>query len=129
MASVGIESDPDTDQKQEGGTDTVLDVSVIFELLATRRRRLLVEQLDEYRDQEETLTLPAAARAVAEREAADTDDDPDDLYQTIYVGLYQMHIPALEDIGLVDFDPESKRVEPRGDFDRVARIARVARVA
>ena len=55
---------------------------------------------------------------VAARETGE-DPPPRDKRQSVYVSLHQTHLPKLDDLGIVDYDNDSKEVALR---DRVREI-------
>lgn len=75
------------------------------QLLSSARRRLTVEILAEA---ESPTTLADLAAAVANREfdgAEETDR------KRVATALHHVHLPALDDCGAVDYDPDSHRVD------------------
>lgn len=85
-------------------------VDEAFSILASHRRRLLLEVMATYGEE---LTLPDAAEEVAVREtgrqvtalSAETVAD-------IYISLYHDHLPRLVDAGLLRYDQERDLVSP-----------------
>jgi hypothetical protein len=90
---------------------TDLDPDTAFSLLSNRRRRLVVCYLAE---RDEPVPLSEIAKSVAARL---NDCDPDAIeeseYRSVYVALYQSHVPPLAEAGIVEYD----------DDERTARIA------
>lgn len=89
----------------------------VCECLADRRRRRIVTYLDE-------ATTPIAReslfRRVEEREGASAADSmPDERVERTYLSMYHVHLPKLNDAGIVATDDESETVE-RGDRFEVA---------
>lgn len=89
----------------------------IFEVLSSGRRRLLLYHL--YRRGGE-----AGLRALAEDAAAIEFGEPleEDQIKRIYIAFYQTHVPKLESIGFVTYDPDEQYVTLE---DKVVQIARV----
>lgn len=79
-----------------------------YDLLSNARRRLVISHL---RGAEE----PVSVSELSERIAAWENDIPveelsDQQTKRVYVSLYQIHIPKLDEFGLVDYDKESGNV-------------------
>lgn len=82
-----------------------LDPDTAFRLLSNQRRRYVLGILAE-RDEE--VSLQTLATVLAER--LDESGDEDATYQSIYVSLYQNHVPRLADAGAVHYDEETRTV-------------------
>ena len=76
-----------------------LSASSVYDLLADRDRRRLIEALGEL-DTPERLTALTRSIAMARDEPDVADID------WIYVRLYHTHVPKLEACGVVEYDPE-----------------------
>lgn len=74
-------------------------------LLADGRRRLLLEELE---TQPMPVGLNEAAAAVAQREANGA--DPAELRQGIAIALHHNHLPRMTDLGVIDYDPETRQI-------------------
>lgn len=89
-------------------TPVGLTVAERCELLAAERRRLA---LDVIADRTGPLELADLAAAVARREdgldAADADDR-----RRVRTSLHHRHLPMMDDLGLVEYDPDANLVEP-----------------
>ena len=84
------------------------DVSA--DLLADRRRRLVLGCV---RDRDRPLALADLARDVAALEADTVPEDvSDDRAQGIRIDLYHVHLPKLDEAGLVAFDAGDRIVRP-----------------
>lgn len=87
--------------------ETRLPEGEVYELLSNPRRRELLRRLpvDEWVGLHELSTQVAAA---------ETDTDPENVpravRETVYVSLYQTHVPRLCDLGVMEFDAERRRV-------------------
>ena len=96
-----------------------------FDLLATERRRHALYCL---READDPILLLELADRVAEREA----DAPGDGRERVAVSLEQVHLPKLDDAGIIDFDGHGRLVAHRGDplvdrfLDRAAEHERPA---
>ncbi len=90
----------------------------LFDVFSNARRRWAVRHLE---DCGGACDLDELVERVAVRE---NDVGPDELTRPqrrrVYISLYQTHLPMLEDHGIVDWDPDDRRVELRecgGAFD------------
>lgn len=83
--------------------DPAVSLTALFDALGDVRRRHALATLLTHGD----LPLPDLADevAVAERERALSQIDPDDVLQ-VYLSLYHTHVPKLTDVGLVKYDQE-----------------------
>ena len=79
-----------------------------FDLLATERRRHALYCL---READDPIPLLELADRVAEREA----DAPGDQRERVAVSLGQVHLPKLDDAGVIDFDGHDQLVAHCGD--------------
>lgn len=79
----------------------------IFSLLSAGRRRELLRGLEAAGG---PVHLSDLTREVALAEGIEADADAGK-FKTVYVSLYQTHVPALVDAGAVEYDPAEKLVE------------------
>lgn len=97
-------SDEPTARSAEGE----VSLDVMFEILKNSRRRMVLEYLQEAEDE---VKLSDLADVVTARE---NDTDVASITSTerkrVYVGLYQFHLPKMDDMGIIDFDQD------RGDI-------------
>jgi hypothetical protein len=86
-----------------------LDPDTAFSLLSNERRRLVVCYLAAH---DEPVPLSEIARAVA---AQLNDCDPAGVaesdYRSVYVALYQSHVPPLAEAGVVEYDEEERTAQ------------------
>lgn len=80
-----------------------------YDLLSNARRRLVISHL-------RGAEGPVSVSDLSERIAAWENDIPaeelsDQQIKRVYVSLYQIHIPKLDEFGLVDYDKDSGEVE------------------
>ena len=79
-----------------------------FTLLSNRRRRQLLCLLVQ---SEETRSLRTVAREIVGRlEGTEPTDVADETYRSVYVSLYQNHVPQLAAAGVVDYDDTARTV-------------------
>lgn len=72
----------------------------LFTVLGSERRRILIAVLGE---RSAPVTTDALAEAVASREVTDPTGD---LVERVRVSLYHVHLPKLDDAGLVQYDSD-----------------------
>lgn len=78
---------------------------VAFEILKNRRRRRTLKVLTE---REELTTLSELAEEIAAWEnGIDRQAITSDQRKRVYVGLYQQHLPKMDDAGVIEFDQRS----------------------
>lgn len=105
-------SDETSDGKVESVDDErteELSLDVIFDVLRNRRRRLVIKAI-ESEDGETTLS------DLAERIGGIENDKPPNALgaqerKRVYVGLYQCHLPRMDDADAVEFDKDRGTVE------------------
>ncbi|GAB3679996.1 hypothetical protein GCM10028857_02090 [Salinarchaeum chitinilyticum] len=93
------------------GDEPVPDVSrdLVFDALKNSRRRLVLRHLHE---RAEVVTLNDLVERVAADENGTTPAElTADQRKRVYVGLYQSHLPRLDDMGFVEFDQSDGTVE------------------
>ena len=89
------------------GAADELSASEIHDVLRNRRRRLVLERL-------RTTGAPEAVSDLAEHiggvEAGES-PPPRNVRQSVYVSLHQTHLPKLDELAIVDYDPDGKVVQ------------------
>jgi len=97
----------DSDERPVSAEQPSLDL--IFGILKNGRRRRVIQYL---RDAEEEVTLSDLAEHIA---AMENDTTPAQLTSSerkrVYVGLYQCHLPKMDDAGVVDYNQARGLVE------------------
>ena len=93
---------PTADTETGQSTADPLSLDLVFEVLKNERRRRVLQYL---RDSSGTVSLSD----VAEHIAAIENDKPEKALSSqerkrVYVGLYQCHLPKMDDTNVVDFD-------------------------
>ncbi|WP_136601619.1 DUF7344 domain-containing protein [Salinigranum halophilum] len=84
------------------------DRDEVFTLLSNYRRRSVLYAL--YRNGGE-LAFPVLVDKVASYETGTPPDDiDDDLSQSMYISLYQTHLPKLTSFGLVEYDTDERTI-------------------
>ena len=99
-----------TEQLNDSMNRTELSRDQVFEVLQSMRRRYAVHYL-----RRENCTVDFAD--VTDHVAAwEYNTSPTDLLseqrKRVYISLYQTHIPALADAGIIDYDAETGKIQP-----------------
>lgn len=79
-----------------------------FDLLSNPRRRLLLHGL---RLAGGTASLSGLASFVADREAGPSERPTEESASRVYAGLWHVHLPKLDDLGVVSYDESADAVE------------------
>lgn len=96
-----------------------LSMDVTFGLLKNRRRR---ETLQYLREHDGETTLDEVAEHIAARENDTTVAAlSSDQRKRVYIGLYQCHLPKLDDAGVVDYDKDRGTIRMRGEAEQLFR--------
>jgi hypothetical protein len=85
--------------------ETRLPEPEVYDLLSNPRRRELLRRLPA----DEWIGLRELSEQVAAAERG-TEEVPRAVRETVYVSLYQTHVPRLCALGVLEFDPEGRRV-------------------
>jgi hypothetical protein len=99
--------DKRSDKSPEDGPG--LSEEQIFTLLSMQRRRELLRALDRWGGE---ATVGDLTNELASGEHGGTADGQE--RKTVYVSLYQTHIPRLVEAGVLEYDPRSKTVRLTG---------------
>jgi predicted transcriptional regulator len=93
----------------QGGSiaaNSTLEEGEIHDVLRNDRRRLTLEAL---REEDGQSTVRDLSEVVAARETGE-DPPPRDKRQSVYVSLHQTHLPKLDELGIIEYDGDSKEV-------------------
>jgi hypothetical protein len=86
-----------------------LTQDTVYDLLSNKRRRYVISKL---RRADGAVSVNELSEAVAAWENdVDVDELTDKQVKRVYVSLYQIHVPKLDEAGLVDYDKEAGTVE------------------
>jgi len=102
----------DVSDSQPSGTDPDL----VYSALAVADRRFVVALLA---DREGPVHLSSVADALAARKHDGTGSVPDSLVRSTTTALYHVHVPKLDDAGIVAHDREAEEVALTADPERV----------
>lgn len=101
-----VASDSESGSEEESGSALPLDH--LFEILKNERRRTVLHYLE---DHDETVALGDLAEHVAavENDTTVTQVTSNER-KCVYVGLYQCHLPKMDDMDIVDFNQNRGRI-------------------
>jgi len=86
-----------------------LTQDTVYDLLSNKRRRFVISKL---RRADGAVSVNELSESVAAWEnGVDVDELTDKQTKRVYVSLYQIHIPKLDEAGLVEYDKESGQVK------------------
>ncbi|MFW5938922.1 MAG: DUF7344 domain-containing protein [Halolamina sp.] len=86
-----------------------LTQDTVYDLLSNKRRRFVISKL---RRTEGAVSVNELSEAVAAWEnGIEIDELTDKQIKRVYVSLYQIHIPKLDEAGLVEYDKDSGQVQ------------------
>lgn len=106
-ATTGASERPEADP--EPGAEFPVSIDNIFEILKNQRRRQVLTYLS-------AVDGSVSLRELSEVVAAEENDKPVDQLgsqerKRVYVGLYQVHLPKMDDRGFVTYDKDSGIIE------------------
>lgn len=101
-------TDPETGDEQSSDDDPRISEDDVFDVLRNGRRRIVLTYLleNDGRATVERLTK----RVAAEEYDVDPEDVTAEQYKRVYTGIYQGHLPRMDDLGVVEFDEDRKTV-------------------
>jgi hypothetical protein len=105
-----IETDVDDLIDSPHEADEELDIGKIFEILKNKRRRRVIEFLNEQEDEKTTLSV-LAEHIAAEENDVDVSQITSSQRKRVYIGLYQCHLPKMDKYGIIDYQ------QNRGTFE------------
>lgn len=79
----------------------------VHEVLSNSRRQHALEILEEAGGE---LSARELSERIAEAETGES-PPPTNIRQSVYVSLHQTHLPKLDDLGIVEYDSESKTIK------------------
>ncbi|MFC7141450.1 hypothetical protein ACFQMA_16625 [Halosimplex aquaticum] len=100
-----------TCETDDGNGDRELTDDECYDLLADERRRLALAELAE---RSAPIALDDLAAAVAAREVDGATPSATDT-QRAAVSLHHAHLPRMADLGVIDYDAQTNRIERVGD--------------
>ena len=117
-----VDSESVENENQQSGTaesSEVEDLSLdlIFEVLKNRRRRDVIRYLEE-RDERTSLSDLAEHVAALENDTT-TQALTSSQRKRVYVGLYQCHLPKMDDMDIVNFNQDRGYVELGANVDQL----------
>lgn len=110
-ATTKLHVESDGLDKTQSMTDPLLSVDTVFELLQNERRRYLLYCLDQ--DADEVVSVDELTAMILDRERQLSDGagaSNDSSERRVRSSLHHNHLPRLEDVGLIEYDPRSETV-------------------
>ena len=105
----GSQSSPESAAQSSNGEPQQLSLNVIFDVLRNERRRLVMKAIEKENGQ---TTLSDLAEHIG---GIENDKPPNALNaqerKRVYVGLYQCHLPRMDDANAIEFDKNRGTVE------------------
>ncbi|ELY84859.1 MULTISPECIES: DUF7344 domain-containing protein [Natrialba] len=89
--------------------------SEVFHILGNDRRRAIVQLLAHQSGQVDVSDI---ATEIAATES-ETTSVPNNLYKSVYVSLQQTHLPQLEEDAVIEYDSDTKTIQPGPNFEDV----------
>ena len=89
-------------------TVTELDETTRHRLLADEQRRFVIETLKTARSGVETTLEELATHVESVAQRTGGSEDPD--CRSLRCRLHHVHLPMLDDVGLLEYDPKTKQV-------------------
>ena len=104
-------------EEVESGPPQPLPLDAVFEVLKNQRRRLTLHYLNQHDG-------PVSIGDLAEHVAVEENDiSPKELSSTerkrAYVGLYQCHLPKMDELGAIDYNRDRGIIEPGPNVDQL----------
>ncbi|WP_415381591.1 ArsR family transcriptional regulator [Halosimplex sp. TS25] len=123
MCEVG---ETQTDSGRESGTDeehyaASLSVDAVLSLLADHQRRDLLRHLID--SNEQTASLDECVRHLLQREQTRFGECPG--HEQIETALHHIHMPKLEEAGILEYDSRSRQYRYRGHDQLEAWLERI----
>lgn len=100
------------EQEQSSSDETTLDET--FDILRNRRRRDVLVYLSGTEDNSATLG-DLAEHVAAKENGIDEDQLSSTQRKRVYIGLYQCHLPKMDDVGVVEYDQDRGTVTLDGE--------------
>lgn len=101
---------PTNETTDEDTSVVELAVSDRHGLLAADRRRLTLDILD---GKTTAVELAELAAGIAAREGG-IDAVDEESIERVAVSLHHIHLPKMDDLGVLDYDPEERTLDPPG---------------
>jgi len=107
-----IETDVDDLIDSPHEADEELDIGKVFEILKNKRRRRVIEFLNEQEDEKTTLSV-LAEHIAAEENDVEVSQITSSQRKRVYIGLYQCHLPKMDKYGIIDYQQNRGTIELR----------------
>lgn len=91
-------------------TQADLEIGEVFEILKNERRRMVIAYLKSQEDKSATLDVVAEHIAAIENDV-DVSQISSSQRKRVYIGLYQCHLPKMDEYGVVDYEKSRGTIE------------------
>ncbi|WP_254270992.1 DUF7344 domain-containing protein [Haloarcula marina] len=130
--TAAVDAEAQDQEAETQATETDLSLDLIFEILKNSRRREVLHYLRDHEEGERVSLGELAEHVAAIENDTTTEALTSSERKRVYVGLYQCHLPKMDDMGVVEFNQNRGHVElaPAAEqlteyLDRPAESARV----
>ena len=97
--------------------DTTSEFDAVLSLCQNQHRRIVIAVLAE---EQQSTTLDDLIRAIVRyNHQMPFPEASDEIVTQIQISLHHLHLPKLNDAGLVEYYPEQQRVMPTEQFDQI----------
>jgi len=103
-------TDAPPQSEEEGEDSEELSLDLVFEILKNSRRREVIHYLRDHEPGERVPLGELAEHVAAIENDTTTDALTSSQRKRVYVGLYQCHLPKMDDMGVVDFNQDRGHV-------------------
>ncbi len=107
-SEMGTNIDDLLDPKRDTQAD--LEIGEVFEILKNERRRMVIAYLKSQEDKSATLDVVAEHIAAIENDV-DVSQISSSQRKRVYIGLYQCHLPKMDEYGVVDYEKSRGTIE------------------
>lgn len=117
MRTAGFEPEASTQPSTADATADSIPTDTAYMILKNQRRREVLRYLTRTDD---TTTLDALARHIAAKEnGIDERALSSSQRKRVYIGLYQAHLPKMDDARVIEFDKHRGRIELRPEAEQL----------
>jgi hypothetical protein len=110
----------ETISREPSEDENPLPLDAVYDALGNERRRTTIEYL---LNEDPPISIEPLAKAVASRENDIPVDELDSMdRKKAYVGLYQCHLPRMDDAGIITFDKKSGMINRGVHFEQIKSV-------
>lgn len=115
---VGVVEDPDRSLRDESTTQQDPSLDLLFEILKNSRRRFVIKYLQSRGSR--TSIAELAEHIAAIENGISVEELSSSQRKRVYVGLYQCHLPKMEDAGVIMYDKDRGYIEATDSLSKFA---------